>query len=104
MNPLLNTRKVRPGAAGTVPKAGESAPKLVAFLVFDGFQPIDLAGPWQAFATANEEVGFPVYRQVTVAQKDAVTSADGALKIHGHEDAVCGPRLTGKHGSYNRSP
>jgi len=65
-----------------VPKAGECAPKLVAFLVFDGFQPIDLAGPWQAFATANEEVGVPAYRLVTVALKDAVTTADGALKIH----------------------
>ena len=65
-----------------MPKAGECAPKLVAFLVFDGFQPIDLAGPWQAFATANEEVGVPAYRLVTVALKDAVTTADGALKIH----------------------
>jgi len=65
-----------------VPKAGECAPKWVAFLLFDGFQPIDLAGPWQAFTTANEEAGVPVYRLATVAQKDAVTSADGALKIH----------------------
>ena len=55
---------------------------LIAFLLFDGFQPIDLAGPWQAFATANEEVGVPIYSLITTAQQDAVISADGALKIH----------------------
>lgn len=54
--------------------------------MFDGVQPIDLAGPWQAFATANEEVGVPIYRLITVAQKGAVTSADGALKIHVDHD------------------
>lgn len=55
---------------------------LIAFLLFDGFQPIDLAGPWQAFATANEEMGAPAYRLITAGQQEGVTSADGALKIH----------------------
>ena len=27
----------------------------MAFPVFDGFQPIDLSGPWQAFTTANDK-------------------------------------------------
>jgi transcriptional regulator GlxA family with amidase domain len=59
---------------------------LVTFLLFDGFQPIDLAGPWQAFATANEEVGALAYRLVTTARQDRAVSADGALKMHVDHD------------------
>jgi len=55
---------------------------LIAFLLFDGFQPIDLAGPWQAFATANEEMGALAYRLVTTGRQDRAVSADGALKMH----------------------
>lgn len=51
------------------------------FLLFDGFQPIDLTGPWQAFATANEEAGWPCYELVTVGPAAAAVSADGGLRI-----------------------
>lgn len=49
--------------------------------MFDGFQPIDLSGPWQAFATANEEAGSPCYELGTVGPSATAVSADGGLSI-----------------------
>lgn len=58
-----------------------AAPIGVRFLLFDGFQPIDLAGPWQAFATANEAAGSPCYELGTVGPSATAVSADGGLSI-----------------------
>jgi len=58
-----------------------AAPIAVRFLLFDGFQPIDLSGPWQAFTTANEEAGSPCYELRTVGLSATAVSADGGLSI-----------------------
>lgn len=39
-------------------------PKSVVFVLFDGFQSIDFAGPLQVFATANEELDRPDAYQI----------------------------------------
>lgn len=102
-------------AVPAAPKNSAPAPKLVAFLLFDGFQPIDLAGPWQALETANEVAGRNAYALCTVGALEMVRSAGDGLRIavdHGLEPlegidtlvvpggpgvhAACGdPRLTG---------
>ncbi|MDH0865848.1 AraC family transcriptional regulator [Mitsuaria sp. GD03876] len=53
----------------------------IAFLVFDGFQPIDLAGPWQAFVTANEESGQQRYRLVTCGSADVAATTGPGLRL-----------------------
>lgn len=63
------------------PKKEKNAPIAVAFLVFDGFQPIDLSGPWQAFATANDEVGQIRYALSTCGVSPTVSTTDGGLRI-----------------------
>ena len=63
------------------PKNSENAPISVAFLVFDGFQPIDLSGPWQAFATANDELGQVRYALSTCGLADTASTTDGGLRI-----------------------
>lgn len=68
-------------AAPAVPKTREFAPKAVAFLLFEGFQPIDLAGPWQALETANEEAGRMVYALSTVGASALVHSAGAGLRV-----------------------
>lgn len=73
-----NLDSIRSSAA---PKAPLAAPIGVQFLLFDGFQPIDLSGPWQAFATANEEAGSPCYALGTVGPSATAVSADGGLRI-----------------------
>ncbi|GAB2462604.1 GlxA family transcriptional regulator [Comamonas humi] len=62
----------------SAPKTTAIAPIRIAFLVFEGFQPIDLSGPWQAFTTANEESGRMLYELVTCgAQAVAATTGHG---------------------------
>ncbi|MGP9766659.1 GlxA family transcriptional regulator [Halomonas sp. AOP13-D3-9] len=64
-----------------VPKTGEIAPIHIGFLVYPGFQPIDLSGPWQAFSTANEELGQPLYLLATYGPSTDVRTSDGGLRI-----------------------
>jgi transcriptional regulator GlxA family with amidase domain len=74
-------QKVNPIHPDAAPKVPPAAPIGVRFLLFDGFQPIDLAGPWQAFATANEAAGSPCYELGTVGPSATAVSADGGLSI-----------------------
>lgn len=64
-----------------MPKARHVAPIDVLFLVFEGFQPIDLAGPWQAFSTANDELGQVLYRLRTCGLQTMAASTDTGLRI-----------------------
>lgn len=64
-----------------MPKVGASAPISVLFLVFEGFQPIDLAGPWQAFTTANEVLGQARYRLLTCGAGGVAATADAGLRL-----------------------
>ena len=64
------------------PKAGNIAPMSIGFLLFDGFQPIDLAGPWQAFSTANEELGRAAYLLTTIGTDIVATTWDQGLRVH----------------------
>lgn len=68
-------------AGPVAPKTDAFAPKAVAFLLFDGFQPIDLAGPWQALETANEEAGHEAYALRTIGASDMVRSAGAGLRV-----------------------
>lgn len=74
--------RVDSNKAGCAPKMPVIAPISVAFLLFNGFQPIDMTGPWQAFCTANEELGRPFYRLETLGWTATVLSADGGLCVH----------------------
>jgi transcriptional regulator GlxA family with amidase domain len=56
-------------------------PRLVAVLAFEGAQLLDVAGPVQAFASANEivqETGVPAYRLVVISRRGgAITTTSG---------------------------
>ncbi len=65
------TASVAPGAGARAPNTPTIAPKRIVFLLYDGFQPLDLAGPWQAFSGANEEGGAG-YQLSTVAATPVV--------------------------------
>lgn len=68
------------------------APIHVAFLVFDGFQPIDLSGPWQAFTTANEEGGRSLYTLSTCGPQPVAATIGQGLRV------VLDHTLAGSHG------
>jgi len=74
--------RVRPRASPAAPNPGRIAPIPVGFLLFDGFQPIDLAGPWQAFSTANEELGRPAYVLSTIGGRPMAATSDNGLLVH----------------------
>ena len=59
-----------------VPIIAPIAPKRVVFVLYDGFQPLDLAGPWQAFSSANEEAEAALYQLGTVAAEPVVATWD----------------------------
>ncbi len=59
----------------------ENAPRRVLFMLFDGFQPLDLAGPWQAFSSANEEAGKPLYQLNTIAATPVVSTWEQGLRM-----------------------
>jgi transcriptional regulator GlxA family with amidase domain len=62
----------------------EAAPRCrrVTILAYPGAQPIDIAGPLQAFVTADEEVGGGAYRVETLALPLALAGA-GAVMLSG---------------------
>lgn len=61
--------------------AFEAQPLSVGFLLHDGFQPIDLAGPWQVLCSANDELGRLHSQLHTVGKRSCVISADGGLAV-----------------------
>jgi transcriptional regulator GlxA family with amidase domain len=65
----------------STPKFTAHAPIRVAFVLFRGFQPIDLSGPWQAFTTANAELGYALYLLTTCSIDHVVETIDGGLRV-----------------------
>ncbi|MGH8815497.1 MAG: GlxA family transcriptional regulator, partial [Achromobacter pestifer] len=61
-------------ARSIAPQQAESAPQRILFVLFDGFQPLDLAGPWQAFSSANEEAGKALYQLRTIAATPVIST------------------------------
>src|SRR5262249_20758331 len=55
-------------------------PKTIVILAYDGAQPIDIAGPLQAFATANEEAGGEAYRVKVAALRGGALDLAGGLR------------------------
>jgi transcriptional regulator GlxA family with amidase domain len=55
--------------------------KHVLILAYDGAQPIDIAGPLQAFATANEEAGREAYRVTVAAVGGGTLDLAGGLRV-----------------------
>lgn len=55
--------------------------KEVVILAYDGAQPIDIAGPLQAFATANEEAGRDAYRLSVAAIHRGALNLAGGLRV-----------------------
>ena len=49
--------------------------------MFDGYQPIDLAGPFQVFSTANDDAGIELYKMKVYAASATVCSAGDGLRI-----------------------
>src|SRR5438309_11753889 len=56
-------------------------PKTIVILAYDGAQPIDIAGPLQAFATANEEVSREAYRVKVAAIRCGALDLAGGLRV-----------------------
>jgi len=69
------------GAPKFAPIAPERRPQRVVFVLYDGFQPLDLAGPWQAFSAANEESGQALYQLRTIAATPVVTTWEQGLRM-----------------------
>ena len=63
------------------PESAPIAPQRVLFVLYDGFQPLDLAGPWQAFSSANEESGRQLYALNTIAASPVVTTWEQGLRM-----------------------
>lgn len=68
----------RPAAGGPRPPA---ALRDVLFLIYPGAQPIDLSGPFQAFASANEEAGCDRYRLTIAAVEPGMVPLQGGLPV-----------------------
>ena len=56
-------------------------PKIIVILVYDGAQPIDIAGPLQAFTTANEEARGEAYRVKVAAVRRGTLDLAGGLRV-----------------------
>jgi len=56
-------------------------PRDVVILAYAGAQPIDIAGPLQAFATANEEAGRDAYRVRVAAVGGVALTLAGGLRV-----------------------
>ncbi|MGP3507276.1 GlxA family transcriptional regulator [Paracidovorax citrulli] len=81
MKTLLKNQTLKLRSVLGAPKTEAIAPIRVAFLVFPNFQPIDLSGPWQAFATANEELAQMRYELSTFGPEATASTSDGGLRI-----------------------
>ena len=55
--------------------------KEILIFTYDGAQPIDIAGPLQALATANEEAGYDAYRVRVAAIRAGALSLAGGLRV-----------------------
>jgi transcriptional regulator GlxA family with amidase domain len=55
--------------------------KEILILAYDGAQPIDIAGPLQAFVTANEVAGRDAYRVRVVAVRAGALGLAGGLRV-----------------------
>ena len=62
-------------------------PHDVLILAYDGAQPIDIAGPLQAFVTANEAAGRDAYRVRVVGRVGATLKLAGGLRVLVEEPA-----------------
>jgi transcriptional regulator GlxA family with amidase domain len=56
-------------------------PKTIVILAYDGAQPIDIAGPLQAFTTANEEASGDAYRVKVAAVRRGALDLAGGLRV-----------------------
>src|SRR5262245_42077576 len=56
-------------------------PKTIVILTYDGAQPIDIAGPLQAFATANEEASGEAYRVKVAGVRRGPLELAGGLQV-----------------------
>jgi transcriptional regulator GlxA family with amidase domain len=57
------------------------SPKTIVILAYDGAQPIDIAGPLQAFTTANEEASGEAYRVKVAAVRRGALDLAGGLRV-----------------------
>ncbi len=55
--------------------------RTILFLIYEGVQPIDVAGPLQAFATADEEAGGTSYRIVVSSIYPGLVPFAGGLQV-----------------------
>jgi len=75
-----------------LPIHNQTVPSLVVFLVYPGFQPVDLAGPLQAFATAAEEGGVHYDLRIVSAAGGPVKGA-GPFEISTEPYAALADRV-----------
>lgn len=58
-----------------------SAPRRVLFVVYDGFELLDMAGPASVFTTANALAGRKLYEVLTVAPGSSAVSSGGVAVV-----------------------
>ena len=58
-----------------------ASPRRIVFFVYDGAQPIDVAGPLQTFETADKEVGGQTYRCSVVSHQGGPVRLEGGLSV-----------------------
>lgn len=58
-----------------------ASPQSIVFLVFDGFQLLDLTGPSSVYAAANELLGRQAYRINVVAANSGLVSSNSGLTL-----------------------
>jgi transcriptional regulator GlxA family with amidase domain len=54
-------------------------PRTLAILVFEGFEPLDVVGPFEAFLCADDEAGNPLFNVGLVAATEGPVTATGRL-------------------------
>jgi len=95
------------GEKAHIPPAMPNTLRDVVILTYAGAQPIDIAGPLQAFATANEEAGRDAYRVRVAAVGGGALTLAGGLRVlaekpaRGGVDTLIVPGGPGVHAARN---
>src|SRR5215475_6995855 len=63
-----------------LPQGGRVTPRRIVFVIFDGFQSLDLAGPYEVFQHASQLTG--AYGCEIVAPAAGIVTAGSGLPVH----------------------
>lgn len=58
-------------------------PRRIAIVGYDGVQALDLVGPWEVFAMANNYAGFAAYEPIMASPRGGVIVSNSGLRLEG---------------------